>query len=636
MTIFKRLIGGVSVLLAGLTTSSLAQRPAAPLPPVPPVHGPLKPQVVYPAAGSLVDAGDSTFLFGTVGDGDALLTVAGQPVAVAANGAWLAWIAIPPDSSFLVRLVARRGADSATSLHRIVRAGWVRETGAWVDRASLTPTGEVWMPNGEPLALTVRAAPGATVRLVLPSGVALRFAADSIPDPVSEGVRNFDRDDRKLARAVRGDRYVATLGGALNAQGGLEPSPSRARTKIRTAVLVVALGRDTTRIPWPLTVARATSPPRAVVLDDDPRHLGGTDRLTIGRAYPGGTYTWFLPQGTRTFADMRIGDQVRLRLSRDAIAWVPAADVHRASAMDDPRPAIIGSPVLTTIDGGTQLRIPLTRPVPASVEETADGLDITLYDAVSNANWTRYGADQHFVSELGWRQVAEDRVRLSVSLDRALWGWRSHVDGTDLVYDFREPPHIDTSHPLAGRRIVIDPGHPPEGACGPTGLCEAEANLAVARMVRDQLVAAGATVILTRQGMEDVGLWPRVALADSVDAELLVSIHNNALPDGVNPFTNSGTSTFFNHPHSLPLARAVQERLVANLGLRDLGVARGDLALVRPTWYPAILTEGLFMMVPEQESALRTVDGRQRYAAGVTEGITAFLQRAARPGRTPP
>ena len=259
-----------------------------------------------------------------------------------------------------------------------------------------------------------------------------------------------------------------------------------------------------------------------------------------------------------------------------------------------------------------------------------------MYDAVSNANWTRYGADQHFVSELGWLQVAEDRVRLSLSFDRALWGWRARVDGTDLVYDFREPPHIDAAHPLAGRRIVIDPGHPPEGACGPTGLCEPEANLAVAHIVRDQLVAAGATVILTRQRMENVGLWPRVAFADSVDAELLVSIHNNALPDGVNPFTNNGTSTFFNHRHSLPLARAVQERLVANLGLRDLGVARGDLALVRPTWYPAILAEGLFMMIPDQESALRTAEGRQRYATGVTEGITAFLQRAARPDYAAP
>jgi N-acetylmuramoyl-L-alanine amidase len=136
--------------------------------------------------------------------------------------------------------------------------------------------------------------------------------------------------------------------------------------------------------------------------------------------------------------------------------------------------------------------------------------------------------------------------------------------------------------------------------------------------------------------MESVGLWPRVALADSVDAELLVSIHNNALPDGVNPFTNSGTSTYFNHLHSLSLARAVQERLIANLGLRDLGVVRGDLALARPTWYPAILTEGLFMMVPDQEAALRTADGRQRYASGITEGITAFLQRVAQTENTQP
>ena len=128
------------------------------------------------------------------------------------------------------------------------------------------------------------------------------------------------------------------------------------------AMLVIARDRDTTSIPWPLTVARTSDPPVAVVLDDDPRRLGGTDRLTIGRAYPGGTYTWFLPQGTRTRADMRIGDQVRLRLSRDAIAWVPAADVHRASASDDSRPAIMGSPTLTAAGGATRLRIPLTRP----------------------------------------------------------------------------------------------------------------------------------------------------------------------------------------------------------------------------------------------------------------------------------
>ena len=51
-----------------------------------------------------------------------------------------------------------------------------------------------------------------------------------------------------------------------------------------------------------------------------------------------------------------------------------------------------------------------------------------------------------------------------------------------------------------------------------------------------------------------VDLWPRVALAESAGAELLVSIHNNALPDGINPFTNNGTSVFYNQPRSVPLA----------------------------------------------------------------------------------
>ena len=362
---------------------------------------------------------------------------------------------------------------------------------------------------------------------------------------------------------------------------------------------------DTTRVPWPLTVTRSAAAPIGVVLDDDPRHAGGTDRTTIGRPYPAGTYTWFFPQGTRTRADMRVGDEVRLRLAHDAVAWVPLADVHRAAAADDPRAAVMGSPTITQTADRAELRVPLTRPVPLHVDERDGGADVTLYDAMSNANWTRYGTTPGFLHLLTWEQSADDRVTLHATFDRPLWGWRVRVDGTDLVFEFRGPPPIDPSRPLAGRRIVLDPGHPPGGACGPTGLCEPEANLAVAAMVRDRLVAAGARVWMTRTGMESVDLWPRVALADSLDADLLVSIHNNAFPDGVNPFTNNGSSTFFNHPQSLELATDVQAHLVANLGLRDLGVARGDLALVRPTWYPSILTEGLFLMFPEQESALR-------------------------------
>jgi len=111
-------------------------------------------------------------------------------------------------------------------------------------------------------------------------------------------------------------------------------------------------------------------------------------------------------------------------------------------------------------------------------------------------------------------------------------------------------------------------------------------------------------------------------------------VHNNGLPDGVNPFTNNGASVFYNHLQSLPLAQEIQGALVERLGLRDLGAARGDLALVRPSWMPAVLTEGLFMMLPDQEAALRTEAGRLAYGLAIRDGVVAFLKRVAA-GRVP-
>ncbi len=613
------------VLVALVARSGAAQARTAALPAVPVVHGPLVITVAYPDSGR-VAATDSAFLFGTVGDGRATLAIDGQPARVAANGAWIAWIALPPDSSFVLRLVARRGTDSAVASLPLVHAGWVRTTGAWVDRYSFDPVGAIWLPEGEPLPIAVRAAPDASVRLLLPGGGAVVLHADSVAPPVPSGIRDFDRNDRNLVRLVSRDRYVGVLSGALDpseAPDWLAPTVLRPHAGIAT--LEVAVGGDTTRTPWPMQVTRLVSPPLSVILDDDPLRRGGTDRLTVGRAMVGGTYTWFFSLGTSTRAEARIGDLIRLRLSRDNIAWVPVADVHAAAVRDDPRPAVVGTLTLTAEPFGTELRIPLSRPVPMQVVEHSDGLTLLLYGATSDANWTRYGAGQRFVRVLTWEQRTADEVALDVTFDRPLWGWRSRVDGTDLVVDFRRPPAVDAARPLAGRLIVVDAGHPPGGACGPTGLCEPEANLAVARLVRQRLRALGARVVMTRSDSAPVDLWPRVALADSVNADLLVSIHNNGLPDGVNPFTNNGSSTFYNHLQALDLAQQVQRQLVANLGLRDLGVARGDLALCRPTWYPAILTEGLFMMIPAQEAALRTAAGQSRYAAGIVAGITAFF-----------
>ena len=105
----------------------------------------------------------------------------------------------------------------------------------------------------------------------------------------------------------------------------------------------------------------------------------------------------------------------------------------------------------------------------------------------------------------------------------------------------------------------------------------------------------------------------------------------NALPDGVNPFVANGTSTLFYHQSSEALARPIQSALVASFGLRDLGVHYQNLAVARPTWYPSVLTEGLFVMMPEQEAAMRNPDFLMRYATAIADGLESYFRGLGTP-----
>jgi len=114
------------------------------------------------------------------------------------------------------------------------------------------------------------------------------------------------------------------------------------------------------------------------------------------------------------------------------------------------------------------------------------------------------------------------------------------------------------------------------------------------------------------------------------DAELSVSVHFNAFPDGVNPFENEGTHVFYYWPQAVELARQLQREIVAELGLRDQGVRFQNLAMARIGWTPAVLTETLFMMVPEHEAALHDARFLDRIAEAHVRGIERLLTTVGR------
>jgi N-acetylmuramoyl-L-alanine amidase len=162
-------------------------------------------------------------------------------------------------------------------------------------------------------------------------------------------------------------------------------------------------------------------------------------------------------------------------------------------------------------------------------------------------------------------------------------------------------------------------------------LYEGQVSLWVAQKAKAMLEAKGATVILTRTTMDPLDLAPRRVISRRADAEAFVSIHLNAFPDGVNPFVaTTGSGTYFFRTHAEPLARAVQSGLVNNMSLHDEGAFYRSLAVTVQTWMPAVLTEGAYVIMPDQEAALRTENYQERYARSIVEGLEAYFRGAGR------
>jgi N-acetylmuramoyl-L-alanine amidase len=579
--------------------------PVPGLPPVPAVVGaPLQLTVRYPEPGQLLAVRDSTFLLGSVGSGDVTLSINGAPVPVAPNGAFLAWLPVPVGEAPGYQLTAVRGADTVRQALPVRLPAHARlAPGALVvDPGALTPEAGTWARPDRYLRVTVRAAERATVEL---QG---RRERELVRVPL-----------RPLGAPVDGLVTYAT--DVLAAVLGDSTSPAR---------VLVRAGRDSVRLPVAAVRLLPTTWRQLATLA--PAAAGDTDRAVFGRTIADGTYKWLLLPRTTLEVTGRQGGFTRLRLDALLDVWVANGDVQllpEGTAL--PRRVTGGMRVLPAREWA-DLVIGTGEPPAHLVEAEGRTLTLTLYGVQMNPEISPLLEDDTLVRRVAWEQVGSDRVRVVLTLSQPVYGWLALWDRARraFVLRVRRPPRIDPARPLAGLRIAVDPGHPPAGATGPTGLYEGDAVLPVGGLVAELLAARGATPVLTRRTREAVGLTARAVLARRADVHAFVSIHLNALPDGVNPFTATGTSTLFFHQPSEPLARHVQRAMVARFGVRDLGVHYQNLAVARPSWYPAVLAEGLFLMVPEQEAAMRDPGFQRRYAEALVAGVEAYFREWAR------
>lgn len=350
----------------------------------------------------------------------------------------------------------------------------------------------------------------------------------------------------------------------------------------------------------------------------------------VARTGPGTDYSRLtpLPKGTRATVTGREGEWLRL----DYGGWINSKETTLLKGEVPPR-SLIRSISADQVLGATEVVFPLQVPVPISVQQGDRTFTLTLYNTTAQTDIIRLD-DNPLISRLDWQQSAPGQVQYTFNFKSSQqWGYKLRYDSTNLVLTLRHPPkrvggeNNSNSLPLSGIKIFLDPGHggTETGALGPTGYPEKDLNLIIAKLVREQLLARGATVYVTREEDQLVSLVDRVAMINQLEPAIAISIHHNSLPDQGDAMHTQGFSAFWYNTQAHSLASFLNNFIVRKLNSPSYGLYWDNLALTRPTVAPSVLLELGFMSNPVEFESLMNPQKQRNMAEAIADGITQWF-----------
>jgi N-acetylmuramoyl-L-alanine amidase len=367
----------------------------------------------------------------------------------------------------------------------------------------------------------------------------------------------------------------------------------------------------------------ATAPGEVSVLSSTAFQIAEvTAAQGVARTGPSTDYSRItpLPAGTRAAITGQEGDWLRL----DYGGWIKAAETTVSSASVPPRSIIRGISADQQGDW-TEVVFPLQTAVPISVRQEEQTLTLTLHNTTPQTD-TIYFSDDPVVERMDFNSVLPDSAEYTFRFKAPQqWGYKLRYEGTSLILSLR---HAPADNSLQGSTILIDPGHGSDadpGSRGPTGYPEKDVTLIVSKLLRDELQARGATVVMTREGDDDLYPEDRVETIDATEPTLALSIHYNALPDAGDALGRSGVGAFWYYPQAHGLATFLHDYIVEKLDRESYGVYWNNLALTRPSVTPSVLLELGFMINPEEFEWITDENAQRELARTLAEGVEEWL-----------
>jgi len=179
--------------------------------------------------------------------------------------------------------------------------------------------------------------------------------------------------------------------------------------------------------------------------------------------------------------------------------------------------------------------------------------------------------------------------------------------------------------------VVIDAGHGAHdsGAVG-NGLLEKERALKLSHMLNEELRANGVSTYMTRTTDVFVTLSGRAKLANDRGAKVFISNHLNSAENpsalGYETFVLNRNDAKTNRLQDLIHAEGM--KVLAPLGFRDRGIRTSNLAVLRETHMPAVLTENGFISNASDMAHIRKDEVLRKLAQAYAKAICTYLGKS--------
>lgn len=319
-----------------------------------------------------------------------------------------------------------------------------------------------------------------------------------------------------------------------------------------------------------------------------------------------------LPENVILYLEGRRGDYYKIEEKGESAFWVHKSNIKEPVSLSEKMMPKLKNTKFYSDKLYNYTKFYLSHPVLFETKQNGKSVELTLYGIETKDK----------------DGIVSPNYKYLFNFNSPVLGYDCYYEDNNLIFRTAKlGDDIDLTNPLKNIRIFVDAGHggTEKGAVGPTRVNEKDINLEISKYLAHYLKEAGAVVITSRTEDTKIGLYERVDTAKKNNALISISIHNNSLPNGKDPYVKHGSEVHYYNENAKLLAEIINTNLVNDLSLKNGGVFKSSFALNRSTNPVSVLVEVAYMINPEEYILLQNPQFQKNAAKSIKNSIEKYI-----------